>query len=180
MHENWSNILINCCVEGSRIVENRVHQWLLECIVQLPDCVQPYMWPDLKKPSFHTHTRSNLQFYQNWIAGSIHYHITLCALIRNQEFNFCGSLSLTLINLEWWFGIHGSLGMVFRWPDKPRRTGQGLSSSIWNAVSTRKVQYGPKWDLWLSVVFVHHLYSYTAHSHPPSYFYHLQYHYSHE
>ena len=28
------------------------------------------------------------QTYQNWIAGSIHYHITLSALIRNQESNF--------------------------------------------------------------------------------------------
>jgi len=31
-----------------------------------------------------THTIPNLWFYQKWIAGLIHYHIPLCALLKSQ------------------------------------------------------------------------------------------------
>ena len=47
--------------------------------------------------------------------------------------------------------------------------GQCLLSLIWNAVNTRKVQEDPKLDLWLSIIFVLHLYSYIKFTHHPYY-----------
>jgi len=51
---------------------------------------------------------------------------------------------------------HGSLVLVLGGLDKPQRAGKCLLFSIWSAVSTRKVQWGPNLDLWLSIVFVFH------------------------
>ena len=43
-----------------------------------------------------THTKSNLRFYQKWIAGLIHYHIPHCTSFRTGKSGFCGSFLPTL------------------------------------------------------------------------------------
>ena len=43
-----------------------------------------------------THTKSNLGFYQKWIAGLIHYHIPHCASFRTGKSGFCSSFLPTL------------------------------------------------------------------------------------
>ena len=43
-----------------------------------------------------THTKSNLRFYQKWIAGLIHYHIPHCTSFRIGKSGFCGSFLPTL------------------------------------------------------------------------------------
>ena len=63
------------------------------------------------------------------------------------------------VSLEWCFGATGwsQLSCIGdKRAGKPQCAGQCLSSSVWNAVSTRKVYL----DLLLSIVFVIHLYSY--------------------
>ena len=44
-----------------------------------------------------THTKSNLRFYQKWIAGLIHYHIPHCTSFRTGKSGFCGSFLPTLL-----------------------------------------------------------------------------------
>ena len=43
-----------------------------------------------------SHTKSNLRFYQKWIAGLIHYHIPHCASFRTGKSDFCSSFLPTL------------------------------------------------------------------------------------
>ena len=43
-----------------------------------------------------THTKSNLRFYQKWIAGLIHYHIPHCTSFKTGKSSFCSSFLLTL------------------------------------------------------------------------------------
>ena len=43
-----------------------------------------------------THTKSNLRFYQKWIAGLIHYHISHCTSFSTGKSGFCSSFLPTL------------------------------------------------------------------------------------
>ena len=43
-----------------------------------------------------THTKSNLRFYQKWIAGLIHYHISHCTSFSTDKSGFCSSFLPTL------------------------------------------------------------------------------------
>ena len=43
-----------------------------------------------------THTKSNLRFYQKWIASLIHYHIPNCSSFRTGKSGFCSSFLPTL------------------------------------------------------------------------------------
>ena len=42
------------------------------------------------------HTKSNLRFYQKWIAGLIHYHISHCTSFSTGKSGFCSSFLPTL------------------------------------------------------------------------------------
>ena len=68
-------------------------------------------------------------------------------LAKNHYSGVCGNLSQTLCKprVVLWCG-HGSLVLVFSGMSKPWRAGQCLLSSVWNAVSTKKVHYDPKSD----------------------------------
>ena len=43
-----------------------------------------------------THTKSNFRFYQKWIAGLTHYHISHCTSISTDKSGFCSSFLPTL------------------------------------------------------------------------------------
>ena len=43
-----------------------------------------------------THTKSNLRFYQKWIADLIHYHISHCTSFSTDKSGFCSSFLPTL------------------------------------------------------------------------------------
>ena len=51
-------------------------------------------WISYNKAS--THTKSNLRFYQKWIAGLTHYHIPHCTSFRTGKSGFCSSFLPTL------------------------------------------------------------------------------------
>ena len=56
------------------------------------------------------HTKSNLQFYQKWIAGLIHYHISHCTSFSTGKSGFCSSLPCQSHECE--IGRHGFVIMV--------------------------------------------------------------------
>ena len=60
-------------------------------------------------------------------------------LAKNHEYGFCGSLSQALCNLRVVFWRHW---LIVQWAT---RANQCLSSSVWNALSTKKVHSDPKW-----------------------------------
>ena len=61
------------------------------------------------------HPISNLQFYQKWIAGSIHYHIPLCALLQSHKSGLCDSFSQTSCKPEVVFWHHYLVMALLCW-----------------------------------------------------------------
>ena len=81
-----------------------IEVWLLGYALKF---INHNMWPDLKKNFASLHIKSNFQFYQKWITGSIHYYNPLCALFWNKSLVSVAAHLWPCISLEWCFGTIG-------------------------------------------------------------------------
>ena len=75
---------------------HRYHHFILHYVAIVPiffSCSYDLCLPNLyanefeKNPGFHTH-KIKLTILPEWIAGSIHYNIPLCALLKSEESDF--------------------------------------------------------------------------------------------
>ena len=103
---------------------------------------------------------------------TIIFHCASCSKVANLV--SLAAFIRPCVSLAWHFGVirWSWLSCIGAW-----RAGQCLLSSIWSAVSTRKVQWGWASGFQLSSYSI--LYSYIKPTHHP-YYYHLQYHYGHK
>ena len=141
------------------------------------------MWPDLKKPGFHTHNiklaiSPEMDCWLNTLSYS---------LLQSYESGFCGSFLRPCVSLDWHFGAIGWswLSCIGAWRAGQATKGWPLSV-IFNleCCEHKKGPVGPQTGL-LAFNCLHIPFC-TPILSPPStptyhpYYYHLQYHYRHK